>query len=188
VDYSSKWSPWLATGALSPRTAWASIADFEASEGANKSTYWLFFELLWRDHFRWLHKKYGKKLYFPGGLKKLPPPSHDSLAFQRWCQANTGNPFIDAGMKELALTGYLSNRMRQNVASYLIHDLACDWRAGAAWFEANLIDYDVYSNQANWLYISGRGTDPRPQRRFNPELQAKNYDPGGSYRKNWLES
>jgi deoxyribodipyrimidine photo-lyase len=85
----------------------------------------------------------------------------------------------------LALTGYLSNRMRQNVASYLVHDLACDWRAGAAWFEACLLDYDVYSNQGNWLYISGRGTDPRPQRRFNPQLQASTYDPDGHYQKLW---
>jgi deoxyribodipyrimidine photo-lyase len=63
-------------------------------------------------------------------------------------------------MRELAATGYLSNRLRQLVASYLIHDLGCDWRAGAAWFEAQLIDYDVCSNQGNWLYIAGRGTDP----------------------------
>jgi len=75
--------------------------------------------------------------------------------------------------------------MRQNVASYLIHDLACDWRAGAAWFESCLIDFDVYNNQGNWLYLSGRGTDPRPHRRFNPELQAKNYDPDGAYRQLW---
>ena len=188
VDHSTKWSPWLATGALSARTAWAAIANFEASHGANESTYWLGFELLWRDHFRWLHRKHGRRLYAARGLSNLPPAPHNPVAFERWCSAQTGNPFIDAGMKELALTGYLSNRMRQNVASYLVHDLACDWRAGAAWFEAHLVDFDVYSNQGNWLYISGRGTDPRPHRRFNPQLQAGTYDPDGSYRALWAQA
>jgi deoxyribodipyrimidine photo-lyase len=88
----------------------------------------------------------------------------------------------------LAATGYLSNRMRQNVASYLIHDLGCDWRAGAAWFEARLLDYDVYSNQGNWLYLSGGGTDPRGSRRFNPEKQARDHDPHGTYRQLWAPS
>lgn len=187
-DYSTKWSPWLATGALSARAAWAAISDFELSNGANESTYWLGFELLWRDHFRWLHKKYGRRLYEAGGLTKLPPSPHNKTTFQKWCHAETGNSFIDAGMRELASTGYISNRMRQNVASYLIHDLACDWRAGAAWFEACLLDYDVYNNQGNWLYISGRGTDPKTNRRFNTQLQANIYDQDGSYRRIWSEA
>lgn len=185
VDGSSKWSPWLATGALSPRTAWAAIEAFERDHGANESTYWLGFELLWRDHFRWLHRKHGRRLYMAKGLTNGPPPAHNEQGFRRWCQAQTGDAFVDAGMRELAATGYLSNRMRQNVASFLIHDLGCDWRAGAAWFEARLIDYDVYSNQGNWLYLSGRGTDPRPNRRFNTALQAQTYDPEGQYRQKW---
>jgi len=98
----------------------------------------------------------------------------------------TGHDWIDAGMRELAATGYLSNRMRQNVASYLIHDLGCDWRAGASWFEHCLIDFDVYSNQGNWLYLSGRGTDARANRRFNPDVQAEQYDPDGVYRRTWV--
>ena len=79
----------------------------------------------------------------------------------------------------------MSNRLRQVAASYLIHELAGDWRAGAAWFEAQLIDYDVYSNQGNWLYIAGRGTDPRGGRRFNPQKQAREHDPDGRYRQAW---
>ncbi len=188
LDYSSKWSPWLATGALSPRTAWAAIEAFERKHGASDSSYWLFFELLWRDHFRWLHRKHGVRLYHAQGLGTLPAPAHDAQAFARWCRGETGDAFIDAGMRELAATGYLSNRMRQNVASFLIHDLGGDWRAGAAWFEARLIDYDVCSNQGNWLYLSGRGTDPRGQRRFNPRLQAQNYDPDGAYRRLWAQA
>jgi len=88
-------------------------------------------------------------------------------------------------MRELAATGYLSNRMRQNVASFWVHDLQGDWPAAAAWFESQLIDYDVYSNQGNWLYLAGRGTDPRGTRRFSPEKQAKDYDADGAYRRLW---
>ena len=185
VDGSSKWSPWLATGALSAHTAWAAIEDFEHTHGASPSIYWLWFELLWRDHFRWLHRKHGLRLYRARGLGQAPRPQHDAQAFARWCQGETGNAFIDAGMRELATTGFLSNRMRQNVASHLVHALGGDWRAGAAWFEARLIDHDVYSNQGNWLYLSGRGTDPRPQRRFDPARQAQMYDPEGRYQALW---
>ena len=186
VDSSSKWSLWLAHGALSARKAWASIREFERAEGATESTYWLWFELLWRDHFRLLHHKHGSRLYHAGGLTGLPCTSHDETAFQLWCVGRTGHDLIDAGMRELAMTGYLSNRMRQIVASYLIHDLGCDWRAGAAWFESQLIDLDVYSNQGNWLYVSGHGTDPRGGRRFNPDKQADEHDPLGEYRRIWL--
>jgi deoxyribodipyrimidine photo-lyase len=185
AEYSSKWSPWLALGALSPRQAWAVIQEFEQEHGANDGTYWLWFELLWRDYFRFLHCKYGVRLYHAQGLSKLSVPQHDTERFQHWCAGKTGQPWIDAGMRELAATGYLSNRMRQNVASYLIHDLQCDWRAGAAWFEAQLLDFDVYSNQGNWLYLSGRGTDPRGSRRFNPDKQAHDYDAQGAYRRVW---
>lgn len=185
ADYSTKWSPWLSTGALSPRQAWAMVAAFADQHGANEGTEWIFFELLWRDYFRWLHVRHGVNLYRAGGLRHLPTPAHDPVAFQRWCQGNTGQPFIDAGMRELAATGYLSNRMRQNVASYLIHDLQCDWRAGAAWFESQLLDFDVFSNQGNWLYLSGAGTDPRGSRRFNPLKQSDEYDPEGRYQQAW---
>ena len=88
-------------------------------------------------------------------------------------------------MRELAATGWLSNRMRQIVASWLVNDLACDWRAGAAWFEAQLVDHDVHSNHGNWLYIAGRGTDPRGGRRFDPAKQAREHDPDSRYRNLW---
>ncbi|MFE8035432.1 FAD-binding domain-containing protein [Thiohalocapsa marina] len=130
----------------------------------------------------------GRRLYRAAGLSSLPPPAHDAAAFRRWCLGCSGQALVDAGMRELAATGYLSNRMRQIVASFLIHDLACDWRAGAAWFESQLIDYDVYSNQGNRLYIAGRGTDPRGGRRFDPLKQAREHDPDGSYRHRWTEA
>lgn len=106
----------------------------------------------------------------------------------RWCAGRTGHALVDAGMRELESTGWLSNRMRQIVASYLIHDLGSDWRAGAAWFESRLIDFDVFSNQGNWAYIAGRGTDPRGGRRFDPDKQAREHDPDGRYRRMWGDS
>ena len=185
IDYSSKWSPYLALGVLSARQILQALRAFEAKHGASESSYWLWFELLWRDYFRFLHLKYGTRLYRAAGLSAAPKPKYHAQAFARWMNAKTGHALIDAAMRELAATGYLSNRMRQVVASYLIHDLACDWRAGAAWFEAQLIDYDVYSNQGNWLYLAGRGTDPRGGRRFNPDKQANDYDADGRYRRLW---
>jgi deoxyribodipyrimidine photo-lyase len=184
TGYSTKLSPWLATGALSPRTVFAYLKMHEASYGANDSTYWIWFELLWRDFFRLWSMKHGVRLFRSRGLGS-EPPRHDPEAFARWSAGATGHAFIDAGMRELAATGYLSNRMRQVVASYLVHELACDWRAGAAWFESRLIDYDVCSNQGNWLYIAGRGADPRPHRWFNPDKQASQYDSDGAYRALW---
>ncbi len=186
VDYSSKWSPYLALGVLSARQIYAALQQFEREQGANEGSYWLWFELLWRDYFRFLHLKYGPRLYRACGLAPhRPAPVHDSAQFTLWMNAETGHAFIDAAMTELAHTGYLSNRMRQVVASYLIHDLGCDWRAGAAWFESQLVDYDVCSNQGNWLYLAGYGTDPRGSRRFNPDKQANDYDPQGHYRALW---
>ncbi|ART55481.1 deoxyribodipyrimidine photolyase [Acidovorax carolinensis] len=185
LQYSSKFSPWLATGALSARQVFADLKTFEREHGANDGTYWLWFELLWRDYFRLLHCQHGAALYRAQGLSALPLAPHNTQGFERWCQGRTGEPLVDAAMRELAATGYLSNRLRQVAASYLIHVLHGDWRAGAAWFESQLVDYDLYSNQGNWLYIAGRGTDPRGGRRFNPVKQAQEHDADGSYRRLW---
>jgi deoxyribodipyrimidine photo-lyase len=184
-DFSTKLSPWLAWGAMSVRQAQHALQAWEARHGANEDSGWISFELLWREHFRLLHLKHGRQLYRAGGLSGLPAPRHDSAAFERWCRGETGHPLIDAGMRELRATGWLSNRMRQIVASYLIHDLHGDWRAGADWFESCLIDFDVFSNQGNWAYIAGRGSDPRGGRRFDPDKQAREHDPDGRYRQMW---
>jgi deoxyribodipyrimidine photo-lyase len=185
VDYSTKFSAWLAQGAVSARTIYAALRAHEARLGANDSTYWIWFELLWRDFFRFAMLQHGARLFRAAGLSTLPPPHHDAEAFRRWCAGDTGHALVDAGMRELAATGYLSNRLRQVVASFLVHELDCDWRAGAAWFESRLVDFDVYSNQGNWLYLAGRGADPRQGRRFNPDKQAASYDPDGRYRGLW---
>ena len=186
MDYSSKFSPWLASGCCSARSIAKELGEYESQFGENDGTYWLWFELLWRDYFRFLHFKYGKHLYRRRGLIEEPVKPFNQEDFLRWSSGKTGQSFIDAGMRELNQTGYLSNRMRQIVASYWIYDMGGDWRAGAAWFESQLIDYDVYSNQGNWLYIAGRGTDPRGGRAFNVVKQMKDHDPDGLYQHMWL--
>ncbi|MCX7223419.1 MAG: DASH family cryptochrome [Burkholderiales bacterium] len=193
--YSTRLSIWLALGSLSATSALTVLKEFEATHGSNDSTYWIFFELLWRDYFRFLHIKYGRRLYLRNGLRAdssaeishttALPVQHDNLT--NWMAAQTANDFVNAGMTELRQTGFLSNRMRQIVASYLIYDLGVDWRAGAAWFENQLLDFDVYSNQGNWLYIAGLGTDPRGGRRMNMQKQMQEHDPDGSYRTHWRQ-
>lgn len=186
MDYSSKFSAWLSLGCISARDIAAQLNDYENSYGANDGTYWLWFELLWRDYFRFIHFKYGQKLYRASGLTGVPVKPSYASSFEQWRTGNTGAVLVDAGMRELHQSGYLSNRIRQIVASYWIYDMKGDWRAGAAWFESQLIDYDVYSNQGNWLYIAGRGTDPRGGRPFNVTKQAQDHDPQEIYRKLWL--
>ena len=188
MDYSSKFSPWLANGCISARVIASNIAAYERQYGANDGTYWLWFELMWRDYFRFIHFKYGSRLYQAKGLSNLPVNPFDASKFRQWCTGNTGVALVDAAMRELKVTGYLSNRMRQVVASYWIYDMQGDWRAGAAWFESQLIDYDVYSNQGNWLYIAGSGTDPRGGRRFNVAKQTQDHDPEGIYRRLWIKA
>lgn len=191
--YSTRLSVWLASGSLSAATAYQALKQYEAKHGSNDSTYWIFFELLWRDYFRFLHCKYGTKLYLKNGLKREPSaqlsvrqePGTEQMRLLAWTNAQTPNDFVNAGMTELRETGHLSNRMRQVVASYLIYDLEVDWRAGAAWFENQLLDFDVYSNQGNWLYIAGCGTDPRGGRRMNIQKQIQEHDPDSNYRKHW---
>lgn len=187
ADYSSKFSPWLAVGALSPRSVHAEVRRYERERKKNVSTYWLIFELIWRDYFFFLAEKYGPRLFhLRGPMERDLPWREDREAFARWCEGRTGEPFIDANMKEIAATGFMSNRGRQNVVSYLARDLAVPWTWGAEYFEELLIDYDPASNWGNWTYNAGVGTDPRPDRYFDPKTQAQKYDPKGDYVRTWM--
>jgi deoxyribodipyrimidine photo-lyase len=189
ADYSSKFSAWLALGCLSPREIYVELKKYEEQFGANESTYWLIFELLWRDYFRFMMKKHRHQFFLQTGIKsdELIINSHNEELLYKWINSQTGNDFIDANMLELKLTGYMSNRGRQNVASYLCNDLKLDWRYGAAYFEQQLIDYDVCSNWGNWAYLAGVGNDPRGNRYFNIEKQANDYDSKKIYRNLWLK-
>lgn len=187
ADYSSKFSPWLALGCLSPRYIDDQIQDYEDQRVANDSTYWLFFELLWRDYFRFVALKSGNAIFKPSGLQGVNLPwQQDQTRFELWSQGETGYPLVDANMRELAATGFMSNRGRQNVASFLTKNLGIDWRLGAEWFESLLLDYDVCSNYGNWNYTAGVGNDARGFRYFNIPKQSKDYDAKGHYVKHWL--
>ncbi len=189
TDYSSRFSPWLSLGSLSPRRVYYEVKKFEKTVTANESTYWLIFELLWRDFFRWVAWKYGVKIFYKNGINRRRVYINGSINdFKRWMNGKTGVPLVDACMTELKQTGYLSNRGRQLVASYLIHDLQCDWRWGARWFESQLVDYDVCSNWGNWMYLAGVGNDPRKDRYFNIQKQAEQHDPDGVYVQTWLKN
>jgi deoxyribodipyrimidine photo-lyase len=175
-DYSSKLSPWLAWGCISPRRIAHDLVLYEAEFGANEGTYWLWFELLWRDFFSLLAS------HTRGDRGTVDP--HDT-SWQRLSTACLGHPFVDAGLRELNATGFLGNRMRQIVASYCIHELDWPWTVGEAYFAHHLIDYDPASNVGNWRYIAGQGADPRGGRRFNVEKQREMYDANHAYTQFW---
>ena len=160
MDYSSKLSPWLAHGCVSPRYISMECKKYENARVANKSTYWLVFELLWRDFYRFFSLKQGNRIFMRGGTiddtsRHWAPPHVETKLFDAWCRGNTGYPLVDANMRELAATGFMSNRGRQNVASFLVFDMNVDWRLGADYFESMLVDYDVASNWGNWVAAAG---------------------------------
>lgn len=192
-NYSSKFSPWLAAGSLSPRYVKREVDRYEAERVSNDSTYWLVFELRWRDFMAFQTAKHGGTFFTRGGIRERDDidwadPGSDPTAreqFARWTAGDTGIPFVDATMRELNETGYMSNRGRQNAASFLANSLRIDWRRGAAYFETKLIDYDAGSNYGNWAYVAGVGNDSRNSY-FDIVEQARNYDGDGEYVRHWL--
>ncbi|MFS1466107.1 DASH family cryptochrome [Vibrio lentus] len=158
IENSTKFSPWLALGCVSPKTIYRHLKQFEAEHGSNDSTYWIYFELLWREYFYWKCLSLGSSLFGDSSDQKLNTPNSagtSNLNFAKWESGNTNYPIVDACMRQLNETGYMSNRGRQLTASCLIYELGIDWRHGAAYFESQLIDYDVASNWGNWAYIAG---------------------------------
>ena len=183
---STKFSPWLANGNLSVRRLHKRLRDFEQEQVANESTYWIFFELLWREYFQWVARKLGHKLFSAQGVAKHKKQCcFYPERYQKWCHGNTPYPLVNALMNQLNQTGYMSNRGRQIVASCLVNELQLDWRFGAAYFEQQLIDYDVASNWGNWQYIAGVGMDPRGGRHFNIDKQSRQFDPEGRFIRDW---
>lgn len=206
-DFSTKLSAWLALGCITARQIHTYLLAFEDGtsdlgkdtdgygKGENKGTAAVRFELLWRDYFRLTTRKFGPRLFRISGFKAdekarwkyaTAKEPETQATVQRFLEGRTGNGFIDASMRELFLTGYTSNRLRQNVASFLAKHLGIDWRIGAEWYETLLIDYDVSSNWGNWQYNAGVGNDPREARVFNPVKQAFDYDAKGEYVRMWV--
>jgi deoxyribodipyrimidine photo-lyase len=196
-DYSTKFAPWLAHGCLSARRVHREIRAYERerTEGGKgtKNTYWVLFELTWRDFFVFWARKHGNKLFFLGGPSdgrragSGPAPIQwrdDPALFSRWAEGRTGLPLIDANMRELRQTGFMSNRGRQNVASVLALDYGLDWRLGAALFEYYLVDFTPSANWGNW--VCAAGMNGGRVNRFNVAKQSKDYDPEGEYAKAWV--
>ncbi len=188
ADFSSKFSAWISLGCLSPREVYWEIKKYEQEKGSSDSTYALFLQLLWRDYFRFMFKKYGNKFFQKIGFKGVAPEEaeHQQDYFELWKQGRTGVPFIDAIIRELNSTGFMSNRGRQNAASFLVKNLKVNWMWGASYFEEKLIDYCPANNWGNWAYIAGVGNDPKEYQHFNVLKQAKEFDPNGDYVRLWV--
>ena len=211
TEFSTKLSAWLSLGCITARQIHSQLLDYEEGRdeqyrsaegygsGENSGTAAVRFELLWRDYMRLCTRKFGARLFrlegfrndssyawkTPGG-KGSDPEVTEML--ERFLRGTTGTGLIDASQRELLLTGYTSNRARQNVASYLTKHLGINWKLGAEWYECMLVDYDLSSNWGNWQYVAGVGNDPRGEARvFNPIKQSCDYDPQGEYCKAWVE-
>jgi deoxyribodipyrimidine photo-lyase len=184
-DDSSKLSMHLALGTLSARRVYATLKESEQLYGANESTYWLWFELLWRDFFYFTHLKEQQSFFQPWDLPTTLTP-YQQERFSAILSGTTGYPLVDANMKELVKTGWMSNRGRQNVASFFVHYCKLPWSLGATMFESFLLDYNVSSNVGNWRYVAGVGNDPRDHRIFNVMKQGTQYDASTQYILRWL--
>jgi len=146
-------------------------------------------ELIWRDFFHMI------LWHFPAvGKGKAFRPAYDLIRwrnnekeFEKWCQGQTGYPIVDAGMRELNTTGFMHNRVRMVVASFLAKHLLIDWRWGEAYFASKLLDYDLAANNGNWQWAAGSGCDAAPYFRvFNPRLQTEKFDPDLTYVRRWV--
>lgn len=185
--HSTKFSAWLANGTLSVKVLLNRLRQYEREVVANDSTYWIWFELLWREYFYWYAVEHQADLFLLKGITDFNPSTrHDQQRLEQWQNGETAYPIVNACMKQLNHTGYMSNRGRQIVASCFIHELGLDWRYGASYFEQQLIDYDVASNWGNWQYLAGVGADPRGCRQFNLKKQTQQHDPKGEFLDKWL--
>lgn len=185
---SAEVSPWLSQGCLSPKWLYYEWRRFTEEHAGNEETNGLFMKLLWRDYFRLIGKKFGNHIFRHTGIrgKAHQTVSLDKERFNTWAAGRTGFPLVDASMRELNTTGFLTEKSRQWAAGYLVHEMGLDWRLGAEYFECQLIDYDPCSNWGNWMTIAGAGPDHRDDRPVNFLSQARKFDPAGAYVRQWI--
>ncbi|MCJ8275934.1 MAG: hypothetical protein HRT44_09810 [Bdellovibrionales bacterium] len=184
-DASSKFSSFLACGALDVRYLYNQIKLYEERNGSNKSTYWLVFELLWREFFYWHYQRCQNEFFSSNGINGPDDFSSFKTYSIEELKSLDDHPFWQASLNELESTGFQSNRTRQMFASFWIHELQLHWRSGAQLLQDYLIDYDVYSNWGNWMYLAGVGVDSKGSRRFNIQGQLERYDNNGDYINRW---
>jgi deoxyribodipyrimidine photo-lyase len=177
LDGTSRVGADLHVGALSPRQVWAAVGSFAFRR-----------QLAWRD---WAHHV----LWFRPGARRAAwrhetrdlPWREDAAVLAAWREGRTGYPAVDAAMRQLATTGWINNRARMIVASFLSKDLLVDWRHGEAYFLDTLVDADVANNSLGWQWTAGVGTDAAPfHRMFNPVLQGERFDPAGTWVRTWV--
>jgi deoxyribodipyrimidine photo-lyase len=183
---SSGLGPWLSVGCISPRQVYWEVVNYHR-ENHLTNTDPIMLELLWRDYFRFMFKKHGKKFFRSEGFGNAPDmaANQDEL-FEQWKNGHTGVPFIDAAMHQLNATGYVTNYSRQAIATYLTKDLQVDWTKGALYFEEKLIDYSPASNWGNWAFIAGVGNDTKSNRFFNAAKAAQQSDTNSDFINTWL--
>lgn len=174
----------LSQGVLSPQMILEQLREFELKFGETKSSYWIRFELLWREFFYFSQIFSTTTLYFPDAQKSAPLKK---ISMRSLLMELSREPLIKAMINELVVTGTMSNRCRQIFASYFVHLNLFDWRYGAYLFQYFLKDYDPSSNWGNWQYLAGVGRDARGLRYFNLKTQTERYDPSGSYLSKWAD-
>jgi deoxyribodipyrimidine photo-lyase len=185
----SRLSPHLRLGEISPATCWhRARAHASGDPGLDKGLETFLKELTWRDF------SYHLLYHWPTLPEAAFKPEYDRFPWAgttaqltAWQRGLTGYPIVDAGMRELWTTGWMHNRVRMVVGSFLVKDLLLDWRAGEAWFWDCLVDADLASNAASWQWVAGSGADAAPFFRiFNPQKQGETYDPDGTYVRRWV--
>ncbi len=183
TDATSRLSPYLAFGEISPRQVWSAVLLAAEKAGASSLGEAYLREIAWREF------SYHLLFHFPHLPEKAFKPEferfpvrEDAAALKAWRKGLTGYPIVDAGMRQLWRTGWMHNRVRMIVASFLIKHLLLPWRAGEAWFWDTLVDADLANNSASWQWVAGSGADAAPYFRiFNPVLQGEKFDPEGDY-------
>jgi len=191
VDGTSRLSPYIRWGMLSPRravaAAYAAIQAAPGEAAAENAERWLI-ELIWREFFISILYHYPHVL--EGNFRREYDAMEwrgDDAGFAAWCAGRTGYPVVDAAMRQLATTGWMHNRARMIAASFLVKDLLIDWRRGERWFMQHLVDGDPAANNGGWQWTAGTGTDAAPYFRiFNPTRQSEKHDPEGRYIRRWV--
>jgi deoxyribodipyrimidine photo-lyase len=185
----SRLSPYLRMGAVSPRTiASAAMQAGKRHPPAHRQVEVFVGELIWRDFYRqvlWHHPHAATTAFKP--RYQMLKWGNDEQLFEAWQRGRTGFPIVDAGMRQLAATGWMHNRVRMIVASFLCKDLLVSWQWGERFFMQHLLDADLANNNGGWQWSAGTGTDAQPWFRiFNPLAQAKKFDPKGAYIRRWV--
>jgi deoxyribodipyrimidine photo-lyase len=191
LEATSQISPYLRFGMLSAReavnAALQAIERAPSKDAAENAETWLN-QLIWRDFFISILHNFPsvRQVSFREKLRRIQW-RNDEAEFRAWCDGRTGYPIVDAAMRQLRQTGWMHNRARMIVGSFLVKDLLIDWRWGERWFMQHLVDGDPAANNGGWQWVAGTGTDAAPYFRvFNPTLQGKKFDTEGIFVRRWI--